>query len=153
MGLADRPFTAFNFSVEVTPRGASAPLVSAAFSDCDGLEATMEVKSIRAGGENGRHIRLNGPVSYATLTLKRGMTADFGLWRWFDESIADPGLRADVEVVLLDQDGRSSRARFRLSRAVPVKMRAPALSARDGAVAIEELQVAYEQLTLVEAQP
>jgi phage tail-like protein len=152
MGPADRPFTAFNFSVEVTPRGASAPLVSAAFSDCDGLEMTMEVKTIRAGGENDRQIRLHGPAAYANLTLKRGMTTDFGLWRWFEQSLADPSMRADAEVVLLAADGEAPRARFRMSRCVPVKMRAPALSAKDGAVAVEELQFAYERLTLVEAQ-
>ena len=91
-------------------------------------------------------------MSYSTLTLKRGMTTDFGLWRWFDQTTADPSLRADVEVVLLAEDRQASRARFRLSRAVPIKMRAPMLSARDGAVAVEELQVSYEQLTLVEVQ-
>jgi phage tail-like protein len=152
MALADRPFTAFNFSVEVIPRGTSAPLVSAAFSECDGLEMTMDVKSIRAGGENNRQIRLNGAVSYSNLTLKRGMTPDFGLWRWCEQSNSDPTLRADVEVVLLAEDGHAARARFRLTRCVPIKMRAPALSAKDGAVAIEELQLAYEQLALVEAQ-
>ncbi len=151
MPLGARPFTAFNFSVEVTPQGASAPLVSAAFSDCDGLEMSMEVKTIRAGGENARQVRLGGPVSYSTLTLKRGMSADFGLWKWFGEARDDPGKRADVEVVLMAEDGETVRARFRLSRCLPMKLRAPAFNARDGAVAVEELQLAYERLKLVEA--
>ena len=47
------PFTAFNFSVEIYPDGDSAPLVSAAFADCDGLEMTMDVKTIREGGGIG----------------------------------------------------------------------------------------------------
>jgi hypothetical protein len=31
---------------------------------------------------------------------------------------------------------------------VPIKLKAPALNAKDGGVAIEELQLAYESLTL-----
>lgn len=145
------PFTAFNFSVEITREGESAPLCSAAFSDCDGLEMTMEVKTIREGGNNDRQIRLAGPAAYGQLTLKRGMTASFDLWKWFTDTVADPALRADAEVVLLAADGRTVRARFRLSRCVPVKVKAPALNAKDGAVAIEELQLAYEALTLAAA--
>ena len=52
--------------------GVSKQVCSAAFSECDGLEMTMEVKTIREGGNNGRQIRLTGPVSLRPLTLKRG---------------------------------------------------------------------------------
>ena len=39
-------------------------------------------------------------------------------------------------------------ARFVLQRCLPVKLKAPPLNAKDGAVAIEELQLVYESLTL-----
>ena len=146
------PFTAFNFSVEINKAGDSAPLLAAAFQECDGLEMSMEIKTIREGGDNGRQIRLNGPVALGQLTLKRGMTADFGLWQWFRESIADPRLRAEAEVVLLAADGSTERARFALTRCVPVKLKAPALNARDGQLAIEELALAYETLRFVPPQ-
>jgi phage tail-like protein len=142
------PFTAFNFSVEITRDGESSPLCSAAFAECDGLEMTMEVKTIREGGNNDRQIRLSGPAAYGQLTLKRGMTSAFDLWKWFADTVADPALRADAEVVVRAADGVATRARFKLSRCVPVKLKAPPLNAKDGAVAIEELQVAYEQLEL-----
>jgi phage tail-like protein len=142
------PFIAFNFAVEINVPGVSPKICSAAFSDCDGLEMTMEVKTIREGGNNGKQIRLSGPISYSALTLKRGMTANFDLWDWFNRTAADPSLRADAEVALLAADGRTERARFILSRCVPVKLKAPALNARDGMVAIEEMQLAYESLTL-----
>ncbi|CAG0986657.1 hypothetical protein MYXO_02165 [Myxococcaceae bacterium] len=140
------PFTTFNFSVEINRGMDGKPLVNAAFSDCDGLEMTMEVKTIREGGGNDRQIRLSGPVSYGQLTLKRGMTNSFDLWNWFRDSVADPRLRASTEVVLLAADGRTVQARFRLERCVPVKLKAPALNAKDGMVAIEELQIAYETM-------
>ncbi len=140
------PFTAFNFSVEITKAGDAAPLCSAAFSECDGLEMTMDVKTIREGGANARQVRLSGAVAYGQLTLKRGMTASFDLWEWFSAVLADPSLRASAEVVLLAPD-RTERARFVLDRCVPVKLKAPALNAKDGLVAVEELQLAYESLT------
>ena len=151
------PFVAFNFSVEITGSeidkdGTPKRLCSAAFSECDGLEMTMEVKTIKEGGANGRLIRLIGPVNYGQLTLKRGMTANFDLWNWFRQVVADPTLRADAEVVMLSKtltetQERAACARFLLRRCLPVKLKAPALNAKDGMVAVEELQLAYESIS------
>src|SRR5690349_4375843 len=131
------PFTAFNFAVEINRGEDGNPLVNAAFAECDGLEMNMEVKTIREGGSNDRQIRLNGPLAYGTLTLKRGMTDAFDLWTWFNDTVNDPRLRATAEVVLLAQDGITERARFLLSRCVPIKLKAPALNAKDGQIAVE----------------
>jgi phage tail-like protein len=144
------PFNAFNFSVEINVEGVSNKVCNASFAECDGLEMSMEVKTIREGGNNGQQIRLAGPISYGTLTLKRGMTPTFDLWDWFSAMLR-PGnakLRASAEVVLLAADGSTERARFVLSRCVPVKLKAPAMNAKDGIIAIEEFQLAYESLTL-----
>ena len=145
------PFTAFSFAVEIYRGEDSQPLVEAAFAECDGLEISHEVKTLREGGDNQRQIRLNGPVSLGQLTLKRGMTADFALWKWFQDSLDDPRLRAGAEVVLLSPDlsqRGSERARFQLSRCVPVRIKAPQFNAKDGQIAVEELQIAYETLRL-----
>lgn len=142
------PFSTFNFSVEIYRGEAGSPLVRAAFSECDGLEMNLEVKTIREGGANDRQIRLNGPAAYGQLTLKRGMTGNYDLWKWFRDSVRDPRLRAGIEVVLLAADRETELARFQMSRCVPVKMKAPQLNAKDGQIAIEELQVAYETLQL-----
>jgi phage tail-like protein len=142
------PFTAFNFAVEINVPGMSTKVCSAAFSECDGLEQTMDVKTIREGGSNARQIRLAGAVSYSQLTLKRGMTAGFDLWNWFAAVQQDPALRASGEVVLRAPD-HSDRVRFQLRRCLPLKLKAPPLNATGGGVAVEELQVAYESLTLV----
>lgn len=141
------PFTAFNFAVEINVPDISPKACNASFSECDGLDMTMEVKTIREGGNNGRQIRLAGPIAYAQLVLKRGMTSSFELWDWFGAVLDRPALRADAEVVVLAPDG-SERARFVLSRCLPVKLKAPPLNAKDGMVAIEELQLAYESLRL-----
>lgn len=145
------PFTAFNFAVEISVPGLAPSLCHAAFAECDGLEQTMEVKTIREGGGNGRQIRLAGPLAFGLLTLKRGMTENFDLWDWVDRSVIEPGLRAEAEVVLLAADGASERARFVLERCLPAKLKAPPMNAREGGVAVEELQIAYERLWLKRA--
>jgi phage tail-like protein len=147
------PFTAFNFAVEINVGDDASTLCSASFSECDGLELTMEVKTIREGGNNGQQIRLTGPRSYGSVTLKRGMTANFDLWEWCNKTLVDASLRATAEVVVFAADGQTERARFVLGRCLPVKLKAPALNAKDGAVAIEELQLAYESMTLRQPEP
>ncbi len=146
------PFTNFNFAVEIKVEGVAQQVVDAAFSECDGLEMTMEVKTIREGGNNGKQIRLTGPMAFGQVTMKRGMTKNFELWDWFNLMLTNESLRADAEVVIFASDGETERARFLLSRCVPMKLKSPALNAKDGAVAIEEFQLAYETLTLKKPQ-
>lgn len=149
MSAAYYPFTAFNFQVEIVPNGENSPLVSGAFAECDGLEMSMEVKTIREGGGNDRQIRLAGPSTWGQLSLKRGMSATSReLWEWMASSLSDPSLRAEVEVVVMSSDHQGEHVRFQLSRCLPVKLKAPTLSARDGMVAVEELQIAYERFTV-----
>jgi hypothetical protein len=119
------PLPAFNFRVEIVRGDGSSPLAGSAFSECDGIEMSQEVKSLREGGNPNRVHRLSGPVSFGQLSLKRGVTQGADLWKWFSDSSTEWG-------------------RFLLSRCLPVKLKAPTLNARDGAVAIEELQIAYE---------
>jgi len=146
--VSNYPMSAFNFSIEITPDGASSPLCGASFSECDGLEMTIECKTIREGGNNGVQVRLAGPSAYGQLTLKRGMTEGFELWRWFERTIREPQVRATGEVVVFAQDRQTRQASFALQRCLPVKLKAPPLNAREGTVAIEELQVAYESLRM-----
>jgi phage tail-like protein len=147
------PFNAFNFRIEIDVALPDNKIMvcDAAFQECDGLEMTMEIKTIREGGNNATQIRLAGPMSYGQLTLKRGMTANFDLWDWFGAMLRPGGasLRAGrADVIILAPDRHTERARFTLSRCIPVKLKAPPLNARDGVIAIEEMQLAYESLSL-----
>jgi phage tail-like protein len=138
-----QPFPALHFVVEILPDGDSKALAGAAFSDCDGLEVSQEVKTLREGGNPNRVHRLAGPVTFGQLSLKRGVTRGTDLWKWFDRSLANPSLRAGITISVLRTD-KSEWGRFVLSRCLPVKLKAPVLNARDGNVAVEEIQVAYE---------
>ncbi len=144
------PFTAFNFTVEIAI-GDSPRLCQAAFAECSGLEASVEVKTIREGGNNSQPVHLIGPVSYSQLSLRRGMTDSFDLWDWFDRVLRDgeQHLRAICEVHMRSSDRTRDVAVFKLTGCLPTRIKAPALNAKDGAVAIEELQMVYELLTRV----
>ncbi len=139
------PFTTFNFQVLVSVDGIGT-VCKAEFSDCDGLELSMSPKTLREGGSNARQIHLVGPVSYGQLTLKRGMSADDGLWRWFELLRTNPAQRGQATVGVLSPDRTRVDVQFVLTNCLPVKLKAPALSGKDGGVAIEELQLAYECL-------
>jgi phage tail-like protein len=145
-----RPFTTFRFLVEVKVDGVADQVCGATFSEVDGLEMTMEPKTIREGGNNTVMVHLLGPVSYGQLTLKRGMTRNFDLWKWFARvnSPGYRGLRSRLEIVLVSSDGTTEDARFVAEGCVPTKLKAPALNAREGQIAIEEMQIIYQSLTL-----
>ncbi len=89
------PFTSFNFLVSLTLAqpglpGTATPLCNGEFTECDGLDMTIEPKTYREGGNNTRQIHLVGPVTYGNLSLKRGMTANQDLWKWFNAAAGNP---------------------------------------------------------------
>ena len=54
---------------------------------------------------------------------------------------------ASGTILMRNGDGRNT-VRFKLTDCLPLKIKAPALNAKDGTIAIEEMQIAYESLTL-----
>ena len=105
----------------------------------------MEPKTFAEGGNNTGQVHLAGPVSFSQLTLKRGMSIDYGLWRWFNEVLKSDGrkVRGQATLVMLAADHVSTQVTFKLRDCLPVKLRAPALNAKEGLIAIEEMQIAY----------
>jgi phage tail-like protein len=149
------PFTVFNFEVDLTIDNASSlgmasTLCDMEFAEVDGLEMTMEPKTVREGGNNTRLIHLPGPVTYGTLTLKRGMTKNLDIWIWF-VAVADGTRRNAYASGVIRQNGRDpavTNVSYELYGCLPVKVKAPSLNAKDGVVAIEELQIAYTTMTV-----
>lgn len=129
--------------------GADQSLCGGAFAECSGLEATHEPKLIREGGLNyGAHQRA-GTTTFATVILRRGITPNTDLWKWFEQSTVrgSYAYRLDVEIEHLDVDGSVVRT-WKLERALPVKFKSGDLNARGGEVAVEELHLVHEGLTL-----
>jgi phage tail-like protein len=147
--------TNFNFEVVLTldnpPQGVRNPLCDGAFSECDGLETSTEPESFNEGGNNlYQHYRPK-TVKNGRLTLRRGMTKNRQLWLWFrmteEQGSGERENRfyAQGEITMYQADG-SEAMRFILTNCQPIRLRWPALNAQNATVAIEEMQLAYEQL-------
>jgi phage tail-like protein len=150
------PLIAFRFDVQLTVKdaqrfGLASPLCGGKFSEVDGLEMSNEVKTIREGGNNLSQIHLVGAVTYGQLTLKRGMTTNLDLWKWFNAAAGGVengrGTMAQGAVVVSDASN-TPQFRFDLTDCLPVKIKAPSFNAKDGAIAIEEMQIAYSSFTV-----
>jgi phage tail-like protein len=148
----DPPYTAFRFEVVInlpaSVSGITSPVCNAAFAECDGLEMSLEPKTVQEGGYNLKQTHLIGPVRYGQLTLRRGMTDNLDLWKWF-LAAAQPGrvTTAHIQVTLWDASGQP-RVTFDLQECLPIKMRGPSLNAKDGQVAVEEMQLVYERMSI-----
>jgi phage tail-like protein len=136
-----------------SPRG-NAALPAGAFSECTGLEATLEPKVIKAGGHNLGAFQRVGPVTYSTVVLKRGISRDGRLYKWFERVAGgDYGHRCTVRVTLRSPSSQAGRAdedvlTWRMERALPVKFKAADFNARATEVGIEELHLVHEGLFL-----
>ena len=154
MSDPDYPFPLFRFRVEFTRDDDAVPMAYGAFSDCSGLEATMEPKVIKAGGANYGAYQRAGRVTFATVVLKRGITTNRDLWTWFAH-VNERGklaFRLDVKIMVFDttpDDSRKPAYTVQLFRALPVKFKSGDLSGRASEVGIEELHLAHEGLTFL----
>jgi hypothetical protein len=74
------------------------------------------------------------------------MTANLQLWNWFSAA-GQTGRRSTAQglVTLWDASGKP-RITFLLTDCLPVKLRGPSLNAKDGQIAIEEIQLVYASL-------
>ena len=146
------PLVAFRFVLRFRQAGSEVGICSGAFSECSGLEATMEPKLIKSGGVNYGSAQRAGQVSFATVVLKRGMTSTRDLWKWFS-TVATGGYahRVDVEIDVQNSAGDKVLT-WGLKACLPVKFKAADLNAKGSEIAIEELHLVHEGLSLIHPQ-
>lgn len=153
---AESPFSGFRFQVNFLQQSSRVSLARGAFSECSGLEATMEPEVIKEGGRNYGPAQRVGRVSFAEVVLKRGLTSNWDLWSWFYKvAQGSYAYRLDVEIMILGPEGGSkSQPRFvwKLERCLPTKFKAPELDASSDQISVEELHLVHERLTLVEPE-
>lgn len=147
------PLRGFRFQVDFKEQmltneteGGEVLLCSGAFSECSGLEVTMEPKAIKEGGRNWGSAQRMGAISFGTVVLKRGLTTTADLWAWF--SLVGEGAyaqRLNVTITQFDQSGKGAFS-WTLLKAMPIKFKAPDLNASNNEVAIEELHLVHEGL-------
>lgn len=136
-------------SVNKSGQPENVSLCQGAFTDCTGLEATMDPKAIREGGLNyGEHQRA-GAVKFATVVLKRGYSTSSDLWKWFSSvNTGAYAQRLTVLITVLEVDGTPALT-WQLDRALPVKFKAADLNAKSSELGIEELHIVHEGVSVV----
>lgn len=140
-----------------TPGGRT--LGNGSFQECSGLELEADVREYLEGGRNDGVIRRVGRVKLQPLVLKRGMFAkspgqrvDPDLWHWLQDMVSGvrPVRRINGTVqVYASRQGEDPLAIWQFVRGLPSKITGPALNARSGEIAIEELHIVHEGLSLV----
>lgn len=113
------------------------------FSECSGLELTLQPEEYKEGGNNGGVLKFASRATWANVTLKRGMTGSTELWDWHFTFIEGRGKRRDGVIVLLDSTRAPLQAWY-FRRGLPVKYSGPQLNATQNSVAIESIEIAHE---------
>jgi phage tail-like protein len=147
------PYRAFNFLITLVD-SASAPgsaltpqqsLPSGGFSECGGLEMSLDMEEYKEGGNNGLILHFPTRVKWANLRLKRGMATADDLWLWHYGFVQGKVVRRDGVVTLQDEQQQPVKV-WSFTRGLPVKWTGPSLNAAQNQVAIEELEIAHEGL-------
>jgi phage tail-like protein len=154
----------FRFSVTLTKSGGTGTeadlLGDGKFAECGGLELAADVREYLEGGRNDGVVRRVGRVKLAPIVLKRGMfvksaggSADTSLWDWLTGMVTGtlPIPRYDGEIQVHDPANTRAVAVWTFERGLPAKVAGPALNAKTGEIAIEELHIMHEGLRLVAA--
>lgn len=137
------PLAGFNFLLE------SGGLLRAGFSEITGLNSESDIIDYRNGNDDFTNRRLAGLKKFGAVTLKSGVAAspdqDFVNWR---RTVEDADIqRTDISIVLLDER-RQEQVRYNLRNAWPSKWVGPDLKAGANEIAIEQLEICHEGVSL-----
>jgi phage tail-like protein len=133
------PYRAYNFKLVV------ANVTEAHFTECSGLAARVTPITYKEGGTTQPH-RIPGPVDFAEVTLRYGLTNSRQMWDWFLSAMTGKVQRQNLSIVVLDPDGVTPRVQWDLIRAWVTEWRGAPLDAACSEVAIESVSLVYEDL-------
>jgi len=116
----------------------------AVFSDVSGLQMETEIFEFVEGGNNGFVHRLPGLTKAGNITLKRGITRDNELFKWYSKiAMGIMDLRTvEIDVYATDKDN-SRIITWSLQNAFPVKWSGPQFAANGLSVAVESIELAH----------
>ena len=142
------PYNSFNFLLEIDG------IAQANFTECSGLDSTVEIVEYREGGENTTVRKLPGKTTYSDITLKWGTTDSRELWEWHRTVIEGNVVRKTGSIVLFDLAGANGNnsnevARWNFVNAWPTKWEGPSFNATGSEVAVETLTLAHEGIERV----
>ncbi|WP_295794305.1 phage tail protein [Mucilaginibacter sp.] len=90
--------------------------------------------------------KMPGIVKYGNVTMKRGVFVnDNTFWNWHSQIAMNTIKRMTVIIRLLDENGNTTM-QWQLNNAWPTKITSTDLKSEGNEVAVESLEIAYEQL-------
>lgn len=150
------PLTKMNFLVSVNSVNGTA-----AFSEVTGIEATVDVIEFRQGNAHSlAPVKIPGLVKHGNVTLKFGYTLDSAFKTWVQECVSETRgemPRNDVQIEMIDINGGTPTQKVEsitgtrvwlLTNAWVTKYTAPDFNASTSEVAIETVELAYEELVI-----
>ena len=105
------------------------------------------VKALRyAEGRSPVVRRIPGPVEYADVTLRYGLTSSRALWQWMKTAVNGKVDRKNVSILLYGPDGTTEVLRWSLMNAWISQWRGAPLDALAHEIAIESITLVYDEL-------
>jgi phage tail-like protein len=117
------------------------------FTEVSGLQVEYEVMEYGEGGNNEFTYKIRGRRKYPNLVLKRGVTDEDALMKWFFKYQA-VGERPTVTLSLIGPDAKEVRS-WAFSAAYPVKWQGPTLKAGSNSIATETLEIAHTGMVIL----
>lgn len=118
------------------------------FSECTGLEMSMQPEEYKEGGRNGAVLKFPSRIAWTNLMLKRGAALSGELWDWHYGFVVGAGRRRDGVITMLDA-ARTPISVWFFRRGLPIKYTGPTFNATQNTVAIEAIEIAHEGIHLV----
>lgn len=158
-GLRADPFPAFRFYITLidsssalakvmTGISAIANFAIGGFSECGGLDMTMEVHEYKEGGVNDYVHKFYTRAEFSNITLKKGMGLTDELWLWHYDYVQGKGKRRDGVIILMSEMGLPVKVWY-FKRGLPLKWTGPYLNATQNALAMESLEISHEGFELI----
>jgi phage tail-like protein len=118
-------------------------VIAGGFSECSGLEMSLQIEEYKEGGRNDRTLKFPSRVSWSNITLKKGIGAGTTLWDWQYGFTEGKGKRRDGVIVLMN-DLHLPNNIWYFQRGLPLKYTAPVMNASQNMVAIEAIEISHE---------
>lgn len=141
--MADKyPLPKFHFTVDWGG-------TSIGFSEVSGLNIENKLIEYRDGASpEYSKIKMPGMTEYGNITLKRGMFKDDNeFYNWLNSISLNTVERRDLTISLLNES-HEPVVTWKIKNAFPIKIQSTDLKADGGEVAIEQLDIAHEGLTI-----
>ena len=117
------------------------------FTECLGLGMRIEPVRYRESGAQSIVRALPGPVAYAEVILRYGLSDSLELWNWLKATSEGNVQRRNVTIVQLANDGAAQRVNWNLFDCWPCQWSGVAFDALGREAAIEEVRLAFDRLT------